>query len=330
MIDLVKGWGGKGEATILIHGGKVLVQDAAMINAVLVRSYDFEEQSPSEHQNATVIPVALAMGEMLQLSGKDFLTALIVGTDVGHRISTGFDFDFFHGWDNIGSLHTFASAAIAGRLLGLTPLQLRNAFGLALHLTGGSIQSYWDCDTTYKLNNGFAARSGIFAAQLAKAGLVGTIDALHARYGYYHLYTHGCTHPEAITQDLGKKFVIGRNMYKRYPCGRPNHVPIELGIALANEHDINAADISEVTIAMPRHSLEIYYAKPWTIRDYPVGEPLFSFRYTLASALLRRHMNLYDLQEEAIRDPEIDALISKINLEQIPGDKRMYEVRDCE
>ena len=46
LLDLVRNWGGKGEATILIHGGKVPAQNAAMVNAVMTRSYDFEEQSP--------------------------------------------------------------------------------------------------------------------------------------------------------------------------------------------------------------------------------------------------------------------------------------------
>ena len=213
-------------------------------------------------------------------------------------------------------------AAIAGHVLNLTPLQIRNAFGLALHQTAGSIASYWDCDTTFKLNNGFAARTGIFAAELAKTGLVGAIDALQGKYGYYDLYTHGCTHPERITQDLGKKYNIGRDMYKQFPCGRPNHIPIELGIALANQHNINAEDIAEVTLSLPHHGLNNYYAKPFSIRSFPPGDALFSFRYTVASALLRRHVTLTDMTEEAIRDPAINTLISKINLKEMPAEKR--------
>ncbi len=322
LIDLVKGWAGKGEATILVHGGKALVQDAAMLNAVMVRSYDFEEQSPSAHQNATIIPVALALSEMFQLSGKEFLTALVVGTDVGNRINSAFDFVFYHGWDNIGSLHTFSSAAIAGHILKLTPDQMRNAFGLALHQTAGSIASYWDCDMTFKLNNGFAARTGIFMAELAKAGTIGAIDALQGRFGYYNLYTHGCTHPERLTQDLGKKYVIAKDMYKQFPCGRPNHVPIELGIALANQHNINAEDIAEVTLSLPHHGMTIYYGQPFNVRSYPTGDALFSFRYTLASALLRRHVTPADMTEEAVRDPANNALIRKINLQEMPAERR--------
>jgi 2-methylcitrate dehydratase PrpD len=111
-------------------------------------------------------------------------------------------------------------------------------------------------------------------------------------------------------------------MYKQFPCGRPNHVPIELALALANQNNIKAEDIAEVTLYLPPHGLRNYYAKPWSIRDFPTGEALFSFRYTVASALLRRHMNLTDLSEEAVRDPAINALISKINLKEIPAEKQ--------
>lgn len=326
LIELVRGWGGKGEATILVHGGRVLVQDAAMVNAVLTRSYDFEEQAPMEHQSATIIPVALALSEMVQGSGKDFLTALIVGADVGNRISASFDFDFYQGFDNIGSLHTFASTAIAGRLLELTASELKNAFGIALHQTAGSIASYWDCDTTFKLNNGFAARTGIVAAELAKAGLVGAADALQGRFGYYTLYTHGCARPEKLTEDLGRKYILGKDMYKQFPSGRPNHVPIELGISLASEYDIQAPDIAEVTLSLPPRYMTIYYAQPFRIRSYPVGDALFSFRYTLASALLRRHVDLTDMTEEAIRDPKVNALIQRINVREIAGPRTGVEV----
>jgi 2-methylcitrate dehydratase PrpD len=204
---------------------------------------------------------------------------------------------------------------------GLTPLQIKNAFGLALHQTAGSIASYWDCDTTFKLNNGFAARTGVFMAQLAKSGLVGAIDALQGKHGYYDLYTHGCTHPERLTQDLGKKYNISKDSYKQFPCGRPNHVPIELGLALANQNYINAADIAEVTLFLTPGGLKNYYAKPFSIRSFPTGDALFSYRYTLASALSRRHVNLTDMTEEAIREPAINALVSKINLKELPAEK---------
>ncbi|HEX2964860.1 MAG TPA: MmgE/PrpD family protein, partial [Syntrophorhabdaceae bacterium] len=42
LLDLVRDWGGRKEATILVHGGKVPAHDAALMNCVMARSFDFE------------------------------------------------------------------------------------------------------------------------------------------------------------------------------------------------------------------------------------------------------------------------------------------------
>ena len=42
IMDLVRGWGGRNEATILVHGDKVPAHIAAMVNSILCRSYDYE------------------------------------------------------------------------------------------------------------------------------------------------------------------------------------------------------------------------------------------------------------------------------------------------
>ena len=49
--DLVKEWGGKKEATILIHGGKVPASNAALINSIMARSFDFGWLSLSQNGN---------------------------------------------------------------------------------------------------------------------------------------------------------------------------------------------------------------------------------------------------------------------------------------
>ena len=46
LLDLVREWGGKGEATILVHGDKVPLPHAAMMNSLQCRSYDHEAVGP--------------------------------------------------------------------------------------------------------------------------------------------------------------------------------------------------------------------------------------------------------------------------------------------
>jgi 2-methylcitrate dehydratase PrpD len=42
IVDLVKEWGGKEESSILIYGTKIPAHNAAMVNSIMCRSYDFE------------------------------------------------------------------------------------------------------------------------------------------------------------------------------------------------------------------------------------------------------------------------------------------------
>jgi 2-methylcitrate dehydratase PrpD len=322
-LKMVKKWGGEGQSTILVHGGKVPAHNAAMLNAVMARSFDFEVMSfvcqgrvvPS-HTAATTVMTALALAESTGASGKEFLTALIAGDDVPARVSLASDWDFFIGFDAIGTLVPFGTTAIAGRLLGLTKEQLKQAFGIQLNLFAGSIQSIWDGATTFKLNQGTPARDGIFSAELAKEGWIGCEDALLSRFGYYKLYTRGCKDPSILTKDLGKVY-YGESNFKAYPSGLPVHTAIDCGLALYHKHGVRAGDIQEVSLYLSKGAMQNYYAKPYAVRAYPLGDALFSFRYGLATALLKGDVQIEDYTEESIRNPAVDALIKIINLVEV-------------
>ena len=324
LIDLVKNWGGKEEATIWVHGSKAPAHNVALVNSIMARSFDFgpltdtfERKKVGSHQSETTVPTALTMGEAKGINGKELITALLVGDDVGNRISFAFDLDFSLGWDGIGTLNAFAATAIAGRLLGLNKLQMRNAFGIVLNQMAGAIQSVWDGATTFKLPQGTAAQNGIFAAELAKRGWTGVADALLSRFGYYSLYTHGCTHPEMLTEDLGKIYYV-EDSFKRYPSCGGTQQTIDTALALVSKHDINANDIEEVTIYMPRRSLDSFLTNPFRIRDYPHADAIFSLRYTSATALLRKSVKQEHFTEKSIRDSQVNALIGKTRFAELP------------
>ena len=159
-----------------------------------------------------------------------------------------------------------------------------------------------------------AARNGIFSAELAKAGWTGVDDALESRFGYFHLYAKGCKDPGILTKDLGKTY-YGEAYFKPYPCGMPNHVAINCALSLIRKHDINTDDVEEVTIAVPTGALKSsYYAKPFILRDFPHGDAIFSYPYTVATTLLNKTAGLPNFTEEAILDPKVNALTAKTKL----------------
>lgn len=324
LVELVKEWGGKGDATILIHGGKAPAHNVAMVNAIMARSFDFEvmgvlfeDARIASHHAPTTVMTALALGETLGIDGKELLTAVILGDDVTARVIAASGIDLGLGWDGTGTYTAFGAAAIAGRLLGLNELQIRNAFGIVLNQVASTVQGIWDGATTFKYGQGSAAMNGIVSAMLAKKGWKGVEDALQSRYGFYALYTHGCKNPELLTKKLGKKY-YAEATFKPYPCCRATHTTIDASLDLISKYPIRIDEIDEVIIFGPERFLDVFVGKPFRIREYPHCDAIFSLQYTCATALLRKSVKQEHFTEKAINDPEVNSLIRKTRLSPFP------------
>ncbi len=167
LAELVGGWGGKKEATILGFGGMGPAHDVAMLNAIFGRSFDrgpltliiegdgkpgtiYIDGKPlrrfANHITETTMPTALAVGESMGISGKELITALVAGDDLAARLHIANDRtppgqapspDLPPAPMTRGASTTFGVAAIAGRIIGLNSDQMRNAFGLSMMLSGG-------------------------------------------------------------------------------------------------------------------------------------------------------------------------------------------------
>lgn len=323
-VNLIKDYGGKEEATILIHGGKVPACHAAMVNSIMCRSFDFEPIGPlvngidtPGHISGTTVMTAVSMSEATNASGGDLITALTVGDDVASRVLAASGFGFNLGWDGNGTANAFGATAIAGRLLDLNKTQMINAFGLVLNQLGGSLQSIWDGTPAFKLPQGLSARNGIFSAQLASAGWTGPEDALFSKFGYYHLYTEGCCNPELLDKDLGKKY-YSDGTFKPYPCCRKNHAAIDCALVINDRHAVKIDDIQEIILYVTPGSLDHICGHTFKIGDFPHVNAAFSFQYTVATALLRKSVRPEHFTEESIRDPQVITVVNKIKLVEWP------------
>ena len=322
MVDLFRDTGGKEEATILIHGGKVPVGNAAFANSVMARSFDFEPVSPlvdgfscPGHISGTTVPTALTMAEAANVDGKELITALLVGDDTASRILAASGFGFSLGWDGVGTVNAFGTAAISGRLLGLNQRQMRHAFGIVLNMMGTTFQTIWDATTAFKLCQGLAARAGVFSAQLAKAGWTGPEDALLSKFGYYNMFTEGCQRPEFLTDKLGNAYYADSTI-KPYSCCRIPHAAIDCALELINKYDIKADDIKEVELDLAQGGIDHKCGESFTIGDFPHGNAVFNYQYVIATAFLYGCVKPEHFTEKAIRDSRISDFIPRIKLTQ--------------
>jgi 2-methylcitrate dehydratase PrpD len=320
LVRLLRDEGGREEATILVHGGKVPAVNAAMVNSVMARSFDFEPVSPlvdgvntPGHISGTTVPTAISLSEAVNASGREMITALLAGDDIAARILAASGFGFTLGWDGTGTVNAFGAAAIAGRLLGLSPLQMRNAFGIVLNQIGSTFQIIWDGTTAFKLPQGLSARAGVFAAQLAKAGWTGPEDALFSKFGYYKMFTEGCQKPEDLSRDLGKVYYADGTI-KPYPCCRIPHAAIDCALALVRKYDVKADDIEAVNLDLAQGGIDHICGSPFKIGPFPHGNAAFNYRYVVATAFLFGSVRPEHFTEPAIRSPRVADFIKKIQL----------------
>ena len=326
LVHLVTEMGGKPEATVVVHGTKIPAMNAAMVNSVMARSYDYEALGPlvegrsiPAHISGTTVITALAMGELFEIDGKELVCALLAGDDFAVRVlaaegSTGLP----PGLDSVGTLNSFGAAAIAGRIMGLDKQQMKDAFGLVINQMSGTMQNIWDGAPAFKLIQGLSARNGIFSAQLAKTGWSGPDDPLTGRNGYFDLFTKGCSDSGILTRDLGKKYYHDAH-FKPYSCCAVSHPAIDCALSLKNSHNIDTDTITEIVLYVPNGGLKSFLAQPLTIGRYPQLDCAFNYRYPVAAALEWGKVTPDCFSEDAIADRQVNSLTKKIRLEPIPG-----------
>jgi 2-methylcitrate dehydratase PrpD len=324
LLKIIRDWGGKPEGRIFVHGDKVPVGTAAMVNGIICRSFDFEPVSPlvdgessAGHISGTTITTALTVGDVCNVNGKELLAALLAGDDMAARILiAGKMGGPGMGRDRVGQINSFGATAVAGRLMGLNASQLRNAFGLIVDHLGGVQQMISETVTGFKLSQGTAARDAIFCVQLAREGWTGIEDALLSRGGYYALFSGGIRDPGILLKDLGVRY-YSDGTFKPYPCCRMNHAGIDCALEIMKKHNVKPDDIEEVIVYVSPGALRDIIGQPFRIRNFAHASAGFSLQYSVANVLLRGGSRPEHYTEEAIRDPAIADFVKKMRMAEL-------------
>jgi 2-methylcitrate dehydratase PrpD len=311
LLDAVKEWGGKEEATIWISGEKVPTQNAALVNCVMCRSYDYEVTGLGGHSPGTVDVTALTLGGQIGASGKHVLTAAILGGDLAVRLYKAQGFDPKHDFDPAGTINGLATTAMAARLSGLDKQQMLDAFGIVVNLLAGSFQCITDGVECFKLHMGVSSRNALFSVELAKRGFTGVKDALLSPQGYFPQYCRDF-HADFLTADLGKIYHT-RGVHKMYPSCFGNHGAIECGLEIIRQANINVNDIFEIIVGVCQESYEGHLNQTFQSSD-PLQRALFSLPYAISNVLFRKSIRLEHYTEEFIRSTGIADLAKKVRV----------------
>ena len=296
---------------------------AALVNGTLAHGLDFDDTHPDSvvHVSASVVPAALAVCEELDRSGADFLAALALGMEANVRLGLvargGFHDRGFH---PTGLCGTYACALVAGKVAGLTQSQLADALGLAGSQAAGALEFLTDGTWSKRIHAGWAAHSGLMSARLAAAGFSGPRGTLDGRFGLYrsHLGDNGWD-ISALTAGLGDRWEMLDIGLKPYPCCHLTHAFIDCVAALRAAHGIDAQQVEDVECFIHEREAPIV-CEPSATKRAPQNDydAKFSLPYTVASMLVRGHVDIDDFTGAAIRDAAVLAVAQRVRYRHDP------------
>src|ERR1700709_875424 len=110
---------GKGDSTVFGDSRTWTPAVAALLNGALGHSLDFDatHADSSLHASAPVVPAAFAVGELVNASGREVLTAIVAGYEVCCRLGNALDphSHYKRGFHPTATAGTHGPAARAGK-----------------------------------------------------------------------------------------------------------------------------------------------------------------------------------------------------------------------
>ena len=309
--DMVRAEAAGPVASVIGASFKTSPQLAALANGVASHALDFDFTYTQGQLMAPVIPALLPLAEATGATPSEVLAAFIVGFEVCSRLSrsnpTHNGVGSWHGTSTIGAI----SAAVAcARLMKLPAAAYPNVIGIAVSMASGVNANYGTM--TKPLHAGHAARNGMAAAMLGKAGLTANATALEGRGGFFAAFARGIPWSAEPFNDLGRSYDLAEVGFrpKRYPCGGVIHTGIDAALQIRDELGARVADITAIKAGIAK------YAANRAGTDYPANMEAakFNLQYVIAASLANGVPKLATFEPEAIKDPRVKALAAMVTV----------------
>ena len=309
-----------GEATAWIDGSKISLENACMLNGALADMLDWEDCSCTGHPSCGIVPVAWAVAESLKLSGKDLITAVVVGYEVYQRIGMAvqptIEERSRRGW-GLTSWQIFGSLVPALKLMGHDPLQVNRALGMGTACTPipTNLHEFTKSDV-YHFEHGFRNYTAVTLARLAKLGVENLEDGIDDYDAFGNLMTPDRHDPSWYTRELGTRYMIMETLLKHWPANMWVQTPIEIVYNIVTKNNLTPEDIEEIIV------------KPGTVRRMdPPGDGFssithaqFNIQYVVSAMLYHRTPSSEWYTNETMHDPKILEMAKRIHASDDPID----------
>ncbi len=281
---------------------------------------DYAALGSAHHCSINVAP-ALAVAEMQGLTGKDLLLGIVVGYEVQLRLRDATEGGGIRGWDAGTVATSYASAAVAAKLLGLDASKIAYAIAIAgahgntlAEVREAALSSGGVMTPSKGTADPMSARLGTFAALLGRAGLTYPLTILEGTAGYGKVAA-GKLRDEILRQRSGD-FQIMKSCFKIWPCFVYGQTPIAVALEIYRKKP-NPEEIQSITVGLSETAYQNQqdFKGKITAREHADH----SVPYVIARALLDGQVKVDDFEERRFREPRAVALYKKVTLRSDPS-----------
>lgn len=314
--DMVRTHGATPVATIFTTRHKASWSQAALANATAGHAFEMDDIHTESvvHPNSLTTPIAIGYAEgHPNVSGRDLLTAIVAGCEVGTRVGNAATTKLFlNGFHPQGTSGAFVATATAGRLLDLDARAMQDALGIGGSMAAG-LMAAQEGAMVKRLHAGRAAEGGVYAAELAKRGFTGISDVVEAGYGGFLSSYSRTPNVARLTEGLGTVWETERVGFKLYPNVTSIHTSLDALRHIMRSHELEARDIRTVDVGCGHMT---YVHTAWTYRDAGVTAAQMNMFYGLAAMATGGDVTVADYTPARMQDPALLDFISRIRLHE--------------
>jgi 2-methylcitrate dehydratase PrpD len=287
---------------------------AALANGTAAHALDFDDMCfvSLAHPSAPIVAAALAAAETVGASGRAVLDAYVVGFEIEARLGRLMNPRHYQrGWHCTSTIGTIGAAAAASRLLGLDAAATGHALAIAASEASGLKENFGSM--VKPLHAGLAARNGVLAALLARAGLTASARAIDGPQGFLvAMDSERTSVGDADVADLGVRWEIVDTgiTVKLYPSCAGTHPSLDAVLDLRRREGFRTDDVDRIDIVVDS------IAPTVLIYDRPTSglEAKFSMPFCIAAAVVDGRVGIDTFEPARLADAGIVSLMPRVTM----------------
>lgn len=303
------------EATILVSGERVSVAGAVLVNGFAANALDIDDghRLVKGHPGACTLPVILAAGEMVpSCSGKAFLTALVIGYEIGIRAGL-IRHALYRTYHSSGSWGAISGAAVAGKLLGLDKKRLFHAMGSAeYHAPIAPMMKGIATPSMGKDSIGWGALVAILSVLMAREGFTGITPLFDD------------TPESEWVENLGREYKMMNVYFKPYAACRWAQPAVVGSLKIVRENRLSSWDIRDICVRTFDAATKLPCTPPENTE-----QAQYNLSFPVAAALIDGEVGPKQVLPPRLYNSQILDLADRVHTEVSINFEKMFPSKAC-